>query len=198
MQSRKLDAHALYNPYAYTDPTNPTASPGQPMPVSEPFLAPASTPKQSKETQSIQEHLADGNPYVILDADLIDEKMIDLTLKFDDKKIEAIALVTKPERLQALKTNNIISIYLFTKATDSKEESISMEDSDSTESSISINVENRLDLKPEYMEAFKKRIIEAISGSTKPLKAYPKKSPSSGRSFREESLHSEVKPIVVA
>lgn len=169
MQSHNLSAHASYNPYGPS---------GQPMPVSEPFLV-VSTPKPSKETEAVQQQFADGNSFLILEAEAHAEKFIDFSFMIGEKTIEAIALISEPKRFQSLKTNNILSVYLFTK------------DSNST------NAGNRLDVEPAYMEAFKQKIIDAISGATKPLKDLPTEFPNnSGRSFRTKSLHAEVTPML--
>lgn len=163
--------NSQYNPYGSSGP----------MPVSEPFLAPASTPKQSQETQAIQQEFAEGNSFFILEAEGHAEKFIDFSFMIGEKTIDAIALISEPKRFQSLKTNNILSVYLFTKNPNST------------------NAENRLDLKSAYMEAFKQKVIDAISGSTKPLDDPLKESPdNSDRSFRTKALHEKVTPVVVA
>ena len=160
MQSNNLSAHASYNPHGSSGP----------MPISENLLETGTT-KQSKGTEFVQQQLAEENPYLILEAE-DHEKFISFSFKIDKNVIEAIALITKPEKLQALKTKNIISVYLFTKDFNS------------------MNTENRLDLKPEYIEEFKKRIIEAIYGSAEPFEDPSKISPADNdRSSRTKALH---------
>lgn len=161
--------NSQYNPYGSSGP----------MPISEPLLA-ISIPKQSEETATVQQQLADGDNYFILKAER-EKGFIEFSFKVGEKIIKATALITEPKDLETLNTKNIVSIYLL------------------TNNSNSTNAENRLDLEPEYMEPFKQKIIDAIFGNAKPLEDFPHKAPNgNGRSFRENSLHAEVKPILVA